>query len=460
MLVVAVLLTALVAGGAWLFLSSAQGPVTAPPSVKEVVRGPYLHVVLEKGEVESANNVEVRCEIRARTGSGTSTSIVDLVPEGTWVKKGDWLITFDSSALEQQRRQQKIAVNSREAIMIQAKATYETAVMALTEYNEGTYPELDETLDNAISVAEQGLRKTELSYDSTRRMVARGALTMLQLEGEEFRRDAASNDLQLAQRKAVALEEYSKPKMLTQLQSAVKAAEVTYRTEKASYDEEVSKLDEIDGQIAKCRVCAPQDGQVVYANLVDHHGTAEFVVEAGAMVRERQVLFNLPDPTNMQIETEIAESRIHLVSEGMPASIRVEAMENRTLRGEVTKVNKYAEPSSFWSATTKQYGALVKVLDPPPELRVGLTAEVQIEVEQRDDALQIPVQSVYQHGGQTFCLIQRGRNWDTREVVISSTNGQTVAINEEQSEPLQPGELVVVNPRQHLDKFDARRFAD
>lgn len=457
-LVVILLVVTAIVFAVWLMLRGATGPAMHDPVVQEVIRGPYEFSVIEKGEVESANNAEVRCSVRARTGSGTSTSIVKIVPEGTWVKKGDWLITFDSSTLEQERRQQKIAVNSRQATMIQAKAAYETAVKSLTEYTEGTFGEKAKTISNEIITASQDLHKIELSYDSTKRQAARGSVTALQLDGEKFRKDAARNDLDLARRKKTALEEYSNPKMLTQLNSNVKAREVTYRNEQASYDEEMSKLKEIDDQIAKCQVHAPQDGQVVYANLVDHHGSREYVVEAGAMVRERQILLNLPDPKRMQIHTEIVETRVNLIHEGQPVAIRIEAMGDRELKGKVKKVNKYADPSDFWTSSSKQFGAQVEVIDPPQELRVGLTAEVRILVDKRDDALQIPVQAVYERDGKTYCLVKRGTAWDTRMIVIRSTNDRMVALDETESETINPGELVVVNPREHADKFDAGRF--
>jgi multidrug efflux pump subunit AcrA (membrane-fusion protein) len=246
--------------------------------------------------------------------------------------------------------------------------------------------------------------------------------------------------------------------MLTQLDSDIRAAEVKWRNEKDSYEEEQTKLKEIEAQIACCKIHAPSAGQVVYANVQSSRSGSEFVVEPGAMVRERQVLLRLPDPTNMQIRATISESRINLVHEGMAVDIRIDAFGDRSLRGEVTKVNKYAEPGNWWSSTAKQYATFIKVFEPPPELRVGLTAEVQIQVERRDQAIQIPVQAVYEKEGRTFCLVQKEAAWETREVVISSTNDKMVALDEERSEQMHAGELVVINPRRHLDKFDSKRL--
>src|SRR6187549_2384447 len=71
----------------------------------EVAHGPYDYVVIEQGTVESATNTELRCQVRSRGGGGgggdrggggslggSSTAIMDVVPEGTMVKEGDVVV--------------------------------------------------------------------------------------------------------------------------------------------------------------------------------------------------------------------------------------------------------------------------------------------------------------------------------------------------------------------------------
>lgn len=428
------------------------------PLLDAVKRGPYKHEVLEQGEVESSNNIEIRCDVRARNASGPSTSIIDIIPEGTHVKKGDWLVSFDSSTLELERSQQRIVVNTSEALVIQAKAAYDTAVIAKKEYLEGTYKEQEKTILNLIFVAEETLKKAQLSYDSIKRLVSRGLLNPLQLEGEQYRVDAARNDLDLAKRKLEVLEKFTKQKMLTQLESDIQSTEVKWKNEQNSHQEELKKLRDIEDQISKCKVLAPQDGQVVYANIQSSRSGSEFVVEPGAMVRERQTVVRLPDPSSMQVKAKIAESRINLIHEGMPVSIRIDAFGDELLQGEITRVNKYAEPGNWWNSTAKEYATLIRITDPPPSLRVGLTAEVRIHVENRADALMIPVQAVYERFGKTFCLVKGGQKWDTREIKISSTNEKVVAVDEQKSDGLREGEQIVLNPRKHIDLLDQSKL--
>ena len=230
-----------VTGGVGWYLMRGDREQEEAPLLAEVIRGPYEHIVLEQGEVESNNNVEIRCEVKARDTHGPSTAILEVIPEGTWVQKGDWLITFDSSALEQKQRMQKIVVNTSEATMIEAKAVYDTALIAKTEYLEGTYKELEQTILNEIFVAEEALKKAQLSLDSVKRLVARGLLTALQMEGEEYRVNAAENVLQLAKRKLEVLEKYTRVKTLTQMESDIQSARVRSENEKDNYEEELNE---------------------------------------------------------------------------------------------------------------------------------------------------------------------------------------------------------------------------
>lgn len=58
-----------------------------------VRRGPFDHIVLEDGEIESSENQEVICQVKSRAGSGTP--ILWVIDEGTYVKKGDKLVELD-----------------------------------------------------------------------------------------------------------------------------------------------------------------------------------------------------------------------------------------------------------------------------------------------------------------------------------------------------------------------------
>ncbi len=446
--VVGLVIVAVLIGAAWYFLRPADTADKDAPLLSPVSRGPFDHIAQEQGEVESSNSVEIRCEVKARTGTGTA--ILEVVPEGTHVDKGEILVKLDSSGFDQDRVQQQIMCNTSEAIMIQAQNTYEAALIALKEYLEGTFVQEEQLILSENFIAEDALKRAQLNLESGRRLAAKGLVNALQLEADQFALDKARNELAVAQTKLDILRKYTREKMLKQFDSDIKTANAKWKAEQSSYQLELDKLKTIEEQIERCVLRAPQAGQVVFANIVSSRGgSAEFVVEPGAIVREKQVIIRLPDPQQMQVKAKINESRITLVKPGMPVAIRLDAFGDQTLRGEVVRVNQYAEPNSFFSSNVKEYATFIKIFDPPPQIRPGLTAEVRIYVQQLPDALQIPVQAIYDYKGHTFSLVKKGEGWETREIKIGSSNDKTVTV----LSGLDENEQVVLNPRRHSDKF-------
>ncbi|MEM8735000.1 MAG: efflux transporter periplasmic adaptor subunit [Planctomycetota bacterium] len=444
-----ILLAALAGGGYAWYSNTSTGSFAGDEIITDfVIRGPFDHIVLEQGEVESSSNIDVNCEIRTR-GSG-GTSILWVIEEGSYVKEGDKLVELDSATLENELTAQRIAVSSAEATVISSQAAVETAKISLQEYLEGTYMSERKTILSEVALAQQELRKAELSLESQKRLAAKGMSKELQVEAEGYAVVNAMNKLEAAEARLKVLDELTKEKNKVQFESDIEAARARLKSDENVLLEEKSKLEEIEDQIAKCIIFSPADGVVVHNNRFSSRGGAEFVVEEGASVRERQTIIKLPDPSKMQVKTKINESRITLIAPGMPAKIRVSAVEGDML-AQVIRVNKYAEPGSWFSSSVKEYAAFVEIINPPESIRTGMTAEVQIFVEQLPEALQIPVHGVYEYKGRHFCLKKEAENtYSTVPIEIGATNDKMVTVDSGLAEQ----DEIVLNPREHLDLME------
>lgn len=418
--------------------------------VTEVTKSAFDHTVVEQGEIESSSNTEILCEIETRGGSGTS--ILWVIDEGSRVRKGDKLVELDSSNLEVELKENRIKLLTAEANVATASALVEQAKISREEYLEGVFKNDEKTIQSEIAVAEQELRKAQLAIGSTERLVAKGLVKSLQLEADKFALANARNQLESAEARLKVLQNLTRRKMLVQFDSDIDAAEATLSAARSELLEEQQELAEVEQQIEKCVMYAPTDGVVVHANKYSSRGgNAEFVVEAGAQVRERQSLIELPDPTKMQVKCKVNESRITLLRKGMPAKIRLDALPDVTLKGRVTKVNRYAEPGSWYSSSVKEYATTIEIIDPPEVIRTGMTAAVEIFIEQLPDATQVPIQALYEHGGEMFSLVRTGpMSFETREVEIGATNDTMVNI----VSGLEPGDKTVLNLREHLNLMD------
>lgn len=426
----------------------------------EVSHGPYDYVVIEQGTVESATNTELRCQVRSRGGGGggssggggggglggSSTTILDVIPEGTMVKEGDIVVELDSSGLTLEGDSQKIQVSNRESLLAQAENALKAAEIAKTEYLEGLYVSNEKLVLTELFVAEQAFRTAEQGLKNSKSLYEKNIITALQLEAAEVAVQNAQNGLDNAKTKLNTLRNLTKQKDVTVLDANIASALANVKAQQASLQLEQDKLKDIQEQIAKCTIRATAPGQVVYANETDmFRGSSsnQFVVTPGAMVRERQVIIRLPNADDMQVKATVNEARVTLIRAGLPVSIRVDALKDELIEGEVTKVNQYAEPGGFSTGNIKRYATIVKIKNPPPELRVGMNAEVRIHVERKPNALQVPVQALAELKGHYFTLAKAGDSFETREVKIGSTNDKVATIES----GLKEGDEVVMNPR-------------
>lgn len=433
-----------VGAGLWIFGGDGKQKLAEPPILVEVIRGPYVHNVIDEGEVESSNNVEIKCRVPSRNSGGTE--IIWVIEEGAWVEEGAKLVELDSSALVQERDQQMITVNTSAALKAQAEADLNAAEIAYTEYVDGTFLQEEQTILGEIFVAEESLSRSVQYARYSQRLAAKGYITAEQLKGDLFAVQKARNDLQLGQKKIDVLRTYTKSKQTKTFAASIDAARARLESETRSHELEERKLKEMEEQISACTILAPSPGQVVHNNRYSSRGNSEFVVEEGAKVREGQTIIKMPDPKKMQVKARINEARVTLVKVGMPVSIEVEALSDQAIRGEITQVNPYAEPSSWTQGGIKEYAAYIEIISPPKTIRPGLTASVKIHVEQREDALQIPVQALIDHYGDYYCLVKNGEEWDTRQIKVGGSNDEVAVI---ESDNLQPGEEVVMNPRRY-----------
>ena len=446
-LLVLVAVTAALAGGVyWWWIAAGRNDTTTDAILHKVERDNFLLEVIERGEIQSDGLNEVRSQVKSRNTTGFS--ILRIVPEGTDVKEGDFLVELDSSALQEERTIQQIAVAQAEALVVEARNLFETAEIAHREYLNGTYVQEHQTIESEVFVAEENLNRAKEYLSYSKKLAAKGYVNQLQLEADQFAVEKSAKELEAANTKLKVLDDYTKAKTLKQLDSDIAIAKAKWEAQKHSYELEYGKLKEIEEQIALCTITAPNDGNVVYAHEKDFRGDNNFIVEEGAVVRERQAIIRLPDPTAMEVEVSINESLIQFVKPGMPATIRPVGLGDLVLHGKVKKLNQYAEPSGWRKANVKEYKAFVGIDNPPPQLRAGLTASVSIRCAQVPGALQVPVQAVYAHGNKFYCFAFDRGHWDAKEVVCGPTNDRFFVIES----GLEEGDQVALNPRRYLDQ--------
>ncbi|WP_197528504.1 efflux RND transporter periplasmic adaptor subunit [Aeoliella mucimassa] len=447
-LLLAVLAIAAVVGGIYWYRSSGDNGSADHLVLHDVERSDFVLSITERGELEAAGVTEIRSEVKTQNQPGLA--ILRVVPEGTHVKAGDFLLELDSSALEAEQTTQQNAVNLAEATVVETRNLYETALIAKQEYIEGTYIQERQVIESEVFVAEENLNRAREYYQFSKKLAAKGHINELQLEADKFAVDKSVKELDAAKTKLTVLDNYTKPKMVKQLDSDIVITEAKWGSAKKSYELELAKLQEVEDLIAKCTIYAPKDGVVIYNNDVDRHGNEDWIVEEGAEVRERQVVFRLPDSSAMRVELKINEALVQYVKQGMPATIVPIGLDGLELHGSVTTVNRYAEPGGWMRADVKEYKAFVSIDEEVPGLRSGMTASVTVKCDYIPDVLMVPVQAIHPHGSDYYCLVRSGNKWEARKVKCGPTNSEYFVVED----GLEAGEKVSMNPREYIAAVD------
>ena len=389
------------------------------------------------------------------------------MPEGTLVKGGDFLVRLDQTVFETEREQQKIKLANAQTAKIQSEAALKAAEASLNEYKEGIFVEAKKTIQNEIFDAEAGILMAKQELDQSKAVLEhsiklheKGFIPTQTRDADAFaverakkNLEKADNSLALANMKLDVLERITQKKEIDVLMSEIAAAKVKQDNDSEAFKIEEQNLADINQQIENCEIRVPPgvQGQVVYAKESSRSGT-EWMLEEGTTVRENQVLLRLPDPNKMEVKALINEQSITLIKAGMPASIKVDALNNQTLTGKVTRVSQYAEQNGWMSASNiRKYAVNIKIENPPEVLKPGMNASVTIQTRRESGATMIPIQCIYGVQDKYFCLARSpGQGWETRTVEAGGDNSQVVVIRS----GLKVGDEVVMNPGAYKDLMD------
>ena len=309
-----VLILGVLGAGAWAamaFLTPDSSTGKSIPTYTVVAEDIAVEVT-ESGTLESAKNLDIKCEIAG------GTTILWIIEDGAHVNKGDELVRLDDAALREEVTQQEIVVERARSTEIQADKNVEIAKINVREYEEGTFKQELQTLESAVVVAEENLRSAKNTLQHTERMFRKGYATQLELEAQKFAVRRGELDLATAETAVEVLQNFTKEKMLEDLKSQVATAEATLSSERKARELEEMKLDRLKLQLSKCVIQAPESGMVVYANERGRRGGDETQIAEGAAVREQQTILRLPDLSQMQVKVGIHEAKVDSIRIGIP----------------------------------------------------------------------------------------------------------------------------------------------
>lgn len=424
----------------------------------QVKRGPLRISVVERANLKAKSSVELKSELER------STTILSLIPEGTWVEPGDVVCELDTAELVERRLSQDISVQNSEAAWVKAVQNLEIqrsqnasdiakaeqlllfAEQDLMKYLEGDWPQQRKEAEEAILLAEEDLSRKENDLEWSQKLHDQGFYTASELEADRIAANSARILLDQRERALRLLDEYDNPRQVLEFESAIEECErelervklqakarivdfeADERTSAARLELERDELAKLDDQIAKAIMVAPVAGQVVYATDEGRRWSGGEPIQEGTEVRERQKIITIPSSEGMIAELSLHESVLEKVEEGMPCLIRVDALQDRTFSGRVRFKSTLPDQNSWWAnPDLRVYRSEVELTEVDERLKSGMSCSVEVVVDDIEDALHVPVQSIFLDAGRTVCFVDDG-GVSMREVEVGQDNGKWVHV--------------------------------
>lgn len=439
----------------------------------EAQQGPLTISVTESGTIQSRERVIVKSQVEGRT------TILWLIDEGRHVEKGDLLVELDSSALEDSRTEQEIRVMNAEAAYIRAREQleitrnqaeadvsraeldYRFAQLNYEKYIDGEYPQELQRAEADINLAKEELQRANDKMAWSTRLAEEGYLTRMELQADELAASRATIDLELAEGKLALLKEYTYKQKLEELESEVEQtrmalervqlrasadvvqAEADDRAKASEFERQTDRLERVAEQIEKCRIVAPAGGMVVYSTTGQGRRGSSEPLEEGQEVREMQELIYLPTAAAMMAEIRIHESSLRKVKLDMPARVRVDAVPSEVYAGHVRRIALLPDAQHGWlNPDLKVYQTDVHISEEAAALRPGMNCRAEIIIDQIDNAVYVPIQSVVRVGDQSVVYIDQAGRVAPRVIETGLDNARMIHV----TDGLEAGERVLLNP--------------
>jgi HlyD family secretion protein len=436
--------------GAGAFLAQARGRSPALPETATIRRG-TLRVTLSAAG-------KIRPRAQAVLNFATAGTVAEIfVREGEAVRKGQPLACLDTTDLELAVRQAEVAYLTQQVVYSQtvqgpkpeelaaARAAVRSAQAALRALEQGPDPTDLEIARLNYEVAKNAIWQAQLTRDKTAGSplsapidvdLARARVGQAELQAEIAR-------LQYEKMKAGARPEQLEAAraQLAQAQASLARLQpdaLTVERTRLQLEQARLQLEQARRRLEQATLLAPFDGTVIAVN-IEIGQVVGAGVPGGAIV--------LADLSDLYLDLTVDEVDVVRLKEGMPVEITLDALPGRSFRGHIDAI----APAATEAGGAATYRVRVVLDERDPVLRAGMSANVEIEVERRENVLLVPNAAVRRdrETGRAFVYRVVGDRVEEVEIRLGA-QGETES---EVLEGLQEGDRVVLGEVQPASSF-------
>jgi len=241
--------------------------------------------------------------------------------------------------------------------------------------------------------AEASLNSAKAQYANSRAMLAQ-----TEAKFKKAKQDYVRNK-KLWEEKTISESEYESALSAYEMAKAeLEAAKQSVRSANYSVESAKATVDEAKENLLKTRIYAPMSGIVSRLNVE----VGETVVGTNQMAGTE--LLRIADLERMEVKVEVNENDIIKVSLHDTALVEIDAFLGRNFKGEVSEIAHSANIEGTATDQVTSFEVKIHLLknsytdliteNSPYPFRPGLSATVDIQTENKQDILTVPIQSV------------------------------------------------------------------
>ncbi|MFA6128099.1 MAG: HlyD family efflux transporter periplasmic adaptor subunit [Bacteroidales bacterium] len=355
--------------------------------IKAVVEsGKFDVIVSTTGELQALNSVDIRGPEGLRESRVHNVKLVDLIPEGSVVKKGDYVASLDKTEATTSLQSYGDQIERDEATLRQVQLD---TTMSLRDYRN-QIKDLEYALEEKQIILDQSkyeppatIRQSEMNLDKAKRAY-----------------EQAKTNYALRKEQAGA--------------SMVKA-EIALKRQYQQRNELVKVLDAFT-------VYAPQDGMVIYKK---EWGGAKRKVGSQISAWD-PVVATLPDLSKMVSKTYVNEIDISKITVDQVVTIGVDAFPEKQYTGTVTEVANVGE--QLPNSDAKVFEVVVLLNETDTTLRPAMTTVTQIKTKTYDNVNFLPLEAVHSSDSMSYVYLVSDK---IRQIVdLGEANENFIIVNE------------------------------
>lgn len=167
-----------------------------------------------------------------------------------------------------------------------------------------------------------------------------------------------------------------------------------------------------------------QSNQTNYTNLVaDTDGVVSAIDgEVGQVVAAGSPVVRIAQPGEKEVLIGLPENKLDLITASHDVQIRLWANQDLQVNGKVREIAPIADPA------TRTYAAKISMLNPPPSVRLGMTAYVSFAHQVASSMIRVPLSALYQEKGVTSVWLVENDAVKLVPVTVVGPNGNDMLL--------------------------------